>query len=97
MKETYSIFWKGNVVGEATNLMFDMWYGHSKFSINDSSEAKEFVQLVSALEVKAAFKSPWTGIICTLIQNENKTNKIDILALGMDESNLFMRMAFSTR
>lgn len=81
MKETMSIYWKGELIGYLSKPELDMWYISGEWQSIDNDISTEFVEKMSSLNCRDFWETQnvedyvWVGL------DENKANALFVCFL----------------
>lgn len=92
MNNTFNVNWKGNLVGEITNLTQDMWYMSGDWNRFETAKTEEFEHLLLNFDRELFAKDPVTNSIkVILFETNHPDRKIYCLATYLKNNEISLR------
>lgn len=92
MDYTFNVNWRGNLVGEITNLTQDMWYMSGNWKRFETAQTEEFEHLILNFDRELFEKDPVANSIKVILFTTNYPDrKIYCLATCLENNEISLR------
>ena len=96
MNDKYDIWWRGSQMGKFELTGGDMWYQEGHFQPQETSDAKQFVDLISTFKPSNIISNPTKGTRIILRQTDT-SDETNALVIALDNNTLIIRRVFDEK